>query len=294
MKNILLLSLFTSVVLSAGCSNQQQAEHSEVKAYAKFVPEREDDFAWENDLVAFRMYGPSSKSTGPASGVDCWLKRVNYSILDKWYDNFQNKISYHVDRGEGYDPYHTGTTRGCGGTAIWLEGKPQAAGTFKAWRIIENSKQQVSFELDYAWQTDLGQIKETKRVSLALGSQLFAVESMFLLNNLPAKHLSIAIGLSTHDGAASVSSEQQSAWIATWEKIGDFHLGTGAMVAPNLVDEIIHQASEEKDQSHIWLVSHTDEYGKFRYQAGYAWERANQITSKQAWHEYLQQYNTVK
>ena len=29
--------------------------------YARFVPEREDDFAWENDLVAFRAYGPAMR-----------------------------------------------------------------------------------------------------------------------------------------------------------------------------------------------------------------------------------------
>lgn len=292
MKSISLLSIFTSILLTVGCSSQTQIENNNVKAYAKFIPEREDDFAWENDLVAFRVYGPSSKSTGPASGVDCWLKRVDYSILDKWYNNHQKNISYHVDRGEGYDPYHTGVSRGCGGTALWLDGKPQAAGTFKAWRIIKNNQQQVSFELDYAWESDLGSITETKLITLGVGSQLFDVESTFLLNNQPAKQLQIAVGLSTHDGAATVSSARQSGWIATWEKLGDYHLGTGAKVAANLVDEIIHQTSEEKDQSHIWLVSHTDEYGKFRYQAGYAWERANRITSQYAWHEYLQQIDT--
>src|SRR6476661_2240682 len=27
------------------------------KTYARYVPERYDDFAWENDKIAFRMYG---------------------------------------------------------------------------------------------------------------------------------------------------------------------------------------------------------------------------------------------
>ena len=28
-----------------------------IKTYGRYVPERKDDFAWENDKIAFRMYG---------------------------------------------------------------------------------------------------------------------------------------------------------------------------------------------------------------------------------------------
>mgnify|MGYP001545592391 CR=1 FL=1 len=49
---------------------------SKEMAYGRFVPERQDDFAWENDKVAFRVYGPSSGGKGQVSGVDAWLKKV--------------------------------------------------------------------------------------------------------------------------------------------------------------------------------------------------------------------------
>ena len=32
-----------------------------VKTFSRFVPERIDDYAWENDLVAFRTYGPEAQ-----------------------------------------------------------------------------------------------------------------------------------------------------------------------------------------------------------------------------------------
>ena len=268
-------------------------ENQQVKAYAKFVPVREDDFAWENDVVAFRMYGPASLATktNAASGVDCWLKRVNYSIIDKWYDNYQNDISYHTDWGEGYDPYHTGTSRGTGGTAIWIDNQPYPAGTFKASRIIDNNPEKVIFELDYIWQTKLGQITETKQISLALGSQLYQVISSFKLNGQPAKNLSIAIGIATHDEAAKVSQNQSAGWIAAWEKIDGYHLGTGAIVKPENIDNIVHRPSSEKDKSHIWLISHTDENGQLHYAAGYGWERAENIKSEQQWQQYLSRYS---
>jgi len=287
MKKRLLFTLCTSLLLSVGCAVQEKSPANEIKAYSKFVPEREDDFAWENDLVAFRMYGPASKSTGTVSGVDCWLKRVDYSILDKWYDNHQKGISYHVDHGEGHDPYHVGASRGCGGTAVWLNGKPYPAGAYKAWRVINSSQEKVTFELDYSWKIDLGDLKETKRITLALGSQLYKVESTFLLNNKPAKNLAVAVGLSTHNSAASTSADKESGWIATWEQLKGYSLGTGAKIAADLVDDIIHLPSGNKDESHIWLISHTDEQGTFRYSAGYAWQRAKRIQTMAAWQKYL-------
>jgi len=49
---------------------------------ARYVPERFDDFAWENDRVAHRAYGPgldtpaAGKSRMSSSGIDLWCKRV--------------------------------------------------------------------------------------------------------------------------------------------------------------------------------------------------------------------------
>jgi hypothetical protein len=279
----------SSVIYNKLVNNEQQV----IKSYAQFVPIREDDFAWENDLVAFRMYGPSSLATPmkAASGIDCWLKRVDYSIIDKWYENYQNNVSYHKDWGEGYDPYHTGVSRGTGGTALWIDGIAYPAGTFSTSRIIDNNPKKIVFELDYVWQTKLGEVSETKQISLALGSQLFEVTSSFLLNGHPAQYLSIAIGIATHDEAAKVSLNKKSGWIAAWEKINGFHLGTGVVITPDKIDSIIHLPSTIKDQSHIWLITHTNKQGQLNYAAGYGWERAEKITTEKQWQYYLSEYS---
>jgi hypothetical protein len=52
--------------------------------YSRFVPERIDDYAWENNKVAFRTYGPVAqkmtedkvKGGTLTSGIDAWLKRI--------------------------------------------------------------------------------------------------------------------------------------------------------------------------------------------------------------------------
>jgi len=52
---------------------------SPLTTFARFVPERTDDFAWENDRMAFRTYGPNAEQLYDkqdpngtlSSGMDC-------------------------------------------------------------------------------------------------------------------------------------------------------------------------------------------------------------------------------
>ena len=74
-----------------------------VKTFCRFVPERMDDFAWESDRIAHRMYGPAL-ITGEgtiSSGVDVWVKSTRNMIINKWYKSGE----YHADHGEGLDGY---------------------------------------------------------------------------------------------------------------------------------------------------------------------------------------------
>ena len=201
-----------------------------VMAYGRLVPEREDDFTWENDKVAFRVYGPASGGKGQVSGVDAWLKKVPYSIIDRWYAGFLAGISYHEDRGEGYDPYHVGDSRGVGGTAIWIDGKPWPAGKFKSSEVLQSGGEVVEFKLHYEWETPLGLVTESKTVSLALGEQLYRVSSVFTLDGKHAL-LPVAIGLTTHDGKAQVFHNPETGRISTWEVIDEMGLGTGVLMA---------------------------------------------------------------
>ncbi|MEP1953988.1 MAG: DUF4861 family protein, partial [Algoriphagus sp.] len=81
-----------SYKISLSLTPTQTSEPDE-RTFARFVPERIDDIAWENDKVAFRTYGPEAerivveKKPGGTltSGIDAWLKRVSYPIIDKWY-----------------------------------------------------------------------------------------------------------------------------------------------------------------------------------------------------------------
>jgi len=275
-----------AVLLAASEMLSWGLPEKEVKAYGRQVPERIDDFAWENDKVAFRVYGPAASKTGVSSGVDAWLKSVDYSIIDKWYAAHLKGISYHVDKGEGYDPYHTGASRGVGASVIWMDGKAWSAGPYKGYRIVESGGDQVVFTLQYEIQTPVGKVTEYKTVSLRLGSQLFDVESAFTLHGKPAE-LTIAVGVTTHDEKAVTAHDRESGWVSAWEVIDDLGIGTGALVDPDRISKIEHVVSDTKDQSHIWIHTRTDAAGTIAYRAGFSWEAAGEILTPADWHAYL-------
>src|SRR3954470_16455204 len=107
--------------VSAGAKVEYKPE--DFKAHGRFVRERFDDFAWENDKIAHRTYGKAlitwKGEPLTSSSIDIWSKRTPRMVIDEWYmvDN------YHSDSGDGADFYSAGPTRGCGGDGIWIDGK---------------------------------------------------------------------------------------------------------------------------------------------------------------------------
>ena len=71
-------------VLTAG--EKQIASREQFKAYGRFVRERHDDFAWENDRIAHRMYGAALETWAQepltSSAVDVWSKRTRRLVIN--------------------------------------------------------------------------------------------------------------------------------------------------------------------------------------------------------------------
>lgn len=251
--------------------------------FCRYVPERADDFAWENDKVAFRTYGPALKKGAEDSGIDCWTKRVAYPIIDKWY-----RQDYHADHGEGLDFYHVGKSRGCGGTAIWHDGKMVLSNVYTAWKIIESSKEKSIFQLSYAYDLAGRKIDEVKTITIELGSRLFKSESAFTENGKPAA-LEIAIGLTTHDQRGVVTLKPDAGWMSAWE---DHHgkngkLGTGVVMDPARITRMQEIKSAQPDDSHAILICRTDAAGKTVHYTGFGWTPVGEITTPEQWEAYL-------
>ena len=284
---------FKSYVLTTD-TNAEKVEPTAKKTFARFVPERIDDFAWENDKVAFRTYGPEAQRLTDeklpggtlTSGFDAWLKRVDYPIIDKWYQKYVDGGSYHQDTGEGYDPYHVGNSRGIGGTGSWIEDSLYVSKNFTDYNILANGPLRSIFELKYApWTAGNSTIQETKRVSIDLGSQLYQME-ITMQSDKPIPN--VATGITLHEGKGVVFSDKKSGLISYWEQIDDAYVGTGILAKLSLILDQIEVRKPTKDQSHVYML--LDHSQKISFYAGFAWQKAGEIKSADQWNEYLLQF----
>lgn len=270
---------------------------SQVTTYSRLVPERVDDYTWENDKIAFRVYGPKGQAEALAkvkgstlsSGVDIWFKRTEKSVINEWYKGYlTDPMYYHKDtRGEGYDPYHVGDSRGTGGIGIWKDDKLQVSQNFVTSKTIAEGPLRTVFELTYAPWSEFG-VKETKRISLDLGSNFSKFESTFETEK-PVPNYTIGISLHKNEGESKLNDK--NGYYLHWEKIDDAFVGEGIVVDPKIVQKSIAFKSETPDQSNLLVV--TKPQKKLTYYAGFAWQKSGQIQTQKDWENLLQKQTQI-
>lgn len=198
-----------------------QPEAFQSVVYGRLIPERYDDFAWENDRIAFRTYGPALKAIdGPSNGVDVFLKRVDYPIIDKWYDLSLNKAQdYHTDRGEGLDCYKVGRTLGSGMPAPLVSDSLVLGENFVTSHVLENGPLRFSFRLTYAPLNVNGvPVVETRVITLDAHSSFNQMEVTYTGD---FDSLSIAAGLTLHEGEGDITMNDKNVSVSQWEFMSD-------------------------------------------------------------------------
>ena len=212
-------------LMGEGTRNAPKPE--EYQVYGRFARERHDDFAWENDRTAHRMYGPELETwkADPltSSGIDVWVKRTRRLVINEWYQT----DDYHHDNGAGADFYAVGPSRGCGGVGFWDGKLLHASRNFTSSRVLANGPIRLIFELGYApWDIGGGsRVSETKRVIVDAGQHFDRFESSFKVSGKPGP-LRLAVGIAKHPGAA-FEADQPSSVLRSWEPLGgdNGHLG---------------------------------------------------------------------
>ncbi|KAA2222833.1 MULTISPECIES: DUF4861 domain-containing protein [Chryseobacterium] len=270
---------------------------SKTSTYSRLVPERADDYAWENNKIAFRVYGPKGqkealegiKGSTLSSGVDIWLKRTDKPVINKWYKGYlTDPMYYHKDtRGEGYDPYQVGDSRGTGGIGIWVNEKLQVSQNFVSSKTIAEGPLRTVFELTYNPWSEFG-VKETKRISLDLGSNFSKFESSFQAEKQVPNY---TIGITLHKNEGETKLNDKSGYYLHWEKIDDAFVGEGIVVDPEIVEKSVAFKSETPDQSNLLVV--TKPQNKLIYYAGFAWQKSGQIQTQKDWEALLQKQSQI-
>ncbi len=269
---------------------------SYLKTFSRFVPERTDDYAWENDKVAFRTYGPEAERLTfegeeggtLSSGIDLWLKKVDYSIIDKWYQgHIDDPGYYHIDHGEGYDPYHVGSSRGTGGIGVWELDMLITSRNFTTYNTITTGPLRTVFELSYEpWSTY--KIQEAKRITLDLGSNFSKFEVSLNSDQAP----NYTLGITTHDLNGQESMNFDQGWFSYWEQINDAYLGSGIVVEPKMIEKAFVHESDTKDQSQLMIVCRSN-INVLTYYAGFAWTKSGQVSSQSDWEILLERQSEI-
>ncbi len=211
------------------------------RVYGRFNRERFDDFAWENDKVAFRMYGEAletwQREPLTSSAVDAWVKKTPRLVVNDWY----LVDDYHKDHGEGGDFYSAGRTRGCGGSGLMSGDTLYVSKNFRKSRVLSRGPIRLLFELTYdAWDTGGVKVTETKRVTLDAGSNFNRFESVFRTDSggaLP-NFLLEAAGI-RKEKAADLRVDAKGGVIRQWQPLSAFgndgSMGCAVVVEPGRV-----------------------------------------------------------
>lgn len=285
MKN-LPLTLLAVVTCTASVFAQSNAEP---RAYARVVPERKGDLAWENDLVAYRIYGPPLRDSVEDSGIDVWVKTVPYPVIDKWYkDDLAGVRSYHEDHGEGCDGYSVGDSRGCGGTALWIDNKLVTSDVYQSAEIVSPGPDEAKFVVRYRYETPDGLVEEEKTITQKLGDRFFTNRSVFTRDGKPLPDVPVATGLVTQTPEALVELLPSKGVVAMWDKVQDHGLGTGIVVPKDRVVEMLRQPAGD-GKEHALCVMRTDADGAVEFRVASAWAKGSDIQSSRDWIAFLEQ-----
>jgi hypothetical protein len=263
---------------------REKPKREDYRVYGRFVRERQDDFAWENDRIAFRVYGAALetfvKEPLTSSGVDAWSKGTRRLVINDWY----LVDDYHKDHGEGGDFYPAGRTRGCGGSGLIAEGKLRTAHNFRGTRVLASGPIRLVFELSYPVWDEGFAASETKRVTLDAGSHFNRFDSVF--GGVAAGTAQPAAGVRIAKGATS-RVERERGFVRTWEfqdRYGDGGwLGCAIVADPPNVTGV-----SEIDGNHVLALRAGN--GAATWYAGTAWDRGGEFADAAAWDRYVEAF----
>jgi hypothetical protein len=251
----------------------------------RYMPEANGNICWENDRIAFRVYGSPVKDR-VSSGIDVWTTSVDYPIINKWYDLNNQGQEYHIDRGEGCDFFHVGFTRGNGGTAIWQNNKPYISQPYVSHKILKNTEEEIAFELNFEpWEIEGGSAKqfkvsEKKVISLKMGDNFFKVVSTFQTES--KEPLTVGIGIAYAKNPEIIADEKNGS-LTIWESYLPQYGELGTSIIVKSTD---FKAFADYEKEKFVLVNAKS--GKpITYYVGAGWNKAPQFKTKQDWLNYV-------
>lgn len=256
----------------------------DTRAFGRFVPERMDDYAWENDRIAFRIYGPALiAKDGPSNGIDVWIKRTDKMVIDRWYaDYLAGRNTYHDDNGEGCDCYKVGRTLGAGAMAPYVNDSLWLGINFESYETLDNGPLRISFRLKYPPFLVNGEmVSETRTISLDAGSQLTKVTEEYSGLN---EEFAVAAGIVKREEGSELSPSRETGAIAYRLDGGE----GGITYIGTLLTTPVEGRDEKND--HLIIITKYTPGTPLSYYTGAGWSKWG-FETDEAWTDYLNAFS---
>lgn len=276
--------------------------------YGRFYPERNDDLSYENDVVAFRIYGPQTQRNGERSfgydifvkypdsglvlpylyGEQCsasnWAKVDSLRKIDKALTKkFEASFTYHIDHGRGADCYAVGPTLGCGVAALLdEEGRIQFPWCYESAEIVQNGPDRFEALLSFS-PVIIGEdtITERRRIVLEKGSYLNSCEVIYDGLSHP---YSLVVGVPRRDEGPALMDAATGvlAYEDPTQRNDSGKIFTGIII-PGGAEAML------EDQDHILAKKIIRPGETFHYYWGNAWSKGK-ISTIDEWMTYLNDF----
>ena len=280
MKKQAIILAFAAVFALAGCKQQPV----EPKVMARFVPERSDDFVFENNLVAGRFYGQALEGNPTSPGIDIWVKMPGKLVADVWYAEAQKDPNYYHHNHDGKDCYKVAVSLGGGASAPLIDGKlAMPATNYRSWEVVEQTPDKVVFVLHYPeWEAAEGvKVSLDKQVTVTADSYFCRVDDTYKFTG--AETLTVAAGLLRHSAQETIEQERLTpVSYAIWEHASDQSvepedgmLGV-AVVVPGAKDVCVHE-----DLDHGIATREIKSGEVFTYCFGSCWSKGDLKTAEE-------------
>ena len=252
------------------------------KTFGRFVPERKDDFAWENDKIAFRMYGKALENTPKemAYGTDVWVKSTDRLILNERY----KRGEYHIDHGDGLDYYHVGFTLGAGNMMPYINDSIYYSRNYVEYKVLDNGPLRTTFQLFYnEWNVGENKLSAIKTIRLDAGSQLNRITVEY--TTTATKAIPVVAGIITRQGNGIKYLDEVNGLMVYWEPE---HGNDGITGIACLFNTPVEKMTETNGQ--LLAKTATDSAHSITYYAGAVWNKAGTITEGKQWIQYVDEF----
>ena len=273
MKRISIVFALAAVLLLGGCKKT-----TEMKVMARAVPERADDFVFENNLIAGRFYGEALEGNPTSPGLDVWVKMPGKLVADEWYKGAMEDPEYYHHNHGGKDCYKVAVSLGGGASAPFSNGQLCFPATnYRASGVDYHGTDTVCFTLSYPeWEMSEGvMVALEKTVTVVADSYFVDVEDVYTFTG--AESLVIAAGINQHyEQNTVVKNLARKDRYAIWEHASDqsFEPEDGMLGVAVVMPEA-QMICMTTDHSHALLLTAISSGDAVRYKVGSCWSKGD-------------------